>query len=267
MESDYLMGQLADHRPEYTPEALEAIEAVLRERGVDEEELRNARENFNAAKPGDDENGLDPEAFTMLPGDFSQTDLLLVHAMLREHDIPFFVNSTMEGSGALPLSTIAERRYTLSIHTSAFDRAKALLEEHFHCDDGGGYQRRAVSVRERLRSMDFNDLATRRAAEDEALGVDFSTQERRRLQELSARLLDEADSVEQRLERPLFYFDNLEGFITKLSSPGSAEFTTTDLLTVLEVLQAYRDEPVYPESLDQTAQSILDFLCKDLPQA
>jgi hypothetical protein len=71
--------------------------------------------------------------------------------------------------------------------------------------------------------------------------------------------MEEADDVEERTGRMLFYFDNLGEVAGRLERGTEASLTRADLLTILETLQVYCDEEGYPESLDSVAEGLLSF--------
>ena len=77
--------------------------------------------------------------------------------------------------------------------------------------------------------------------------------------DLGRRLLDEADSVEQTQERVLFYYDSIEPLITRLEEHDSGSLSRTDLLTMLEILQVYIDDPAFPASMDEAVSTLLGF--------
>jgi hypothetical protein len=57
----------------------------------------------------------------------------------------------------------------------------------------------------------------------------------------------------------VFYYDSLEGLISRLKSDKTQRLSHMDLLASLEVLQIYCDEPGFPPAADGIIDALLGF--------
>ena len=73
------------------------------------------------------------------------------------------------------------------------------------------------------------------------------------------RLLKEADQIEQDQQRLLFYYDCIEEVLADLVDKEKLLMSRSDLLTILEILQVYCEEPGFPTNMDGMISSLLKF--------
>jgi len=252
---DHELFELYDkHRDEYTEEAAAMMQEELQSRGIDA-----AAKTAGAVKQEADQGRrYRREDFMPLAHQFSRVDIMLAQLILREHAIAFFVELPAPASSVLPIEADVMQRYTVHVPREDFERAGGIIEEHF-CAAGGTYRRKELGTKDRLRSFCFHEapMSEREAAEE--VGVRFSEEERRRIVSCIDRAIADADALEQRLERGIFYYDNLEPLRGRLSASDAATLTKEDLLTILEVLQIFCDEDGFGRELETVAADILGF--------
>jgi hypothetical protein len=237
-------------KDQYTDEALTIMQEELSRRGL-------------AAAP-DDENKndvapvqLNSEDFARFDYSFSRTDLLLATAVLRDNAIPFFVDNPTS-SDIIPFENEAEKRYVIRIHKTFVDKSHELLDEHFVRTDNK-YILKYTGARDRLRAFNFHDIHLTDNASSEELDVALSADEKKIIIALGNRLLREAEQVEKKQERILFYYDSIEPLIKRLQESDLTALSRNDLLTILEILQIYADDPALPPSMDETIVQLLAF--------
>jgi hypothetical protein len=257
LSTDYLVEQYTKKREEYTPEALEAIAAELKERDVDQQELQRYREAN--AESQEAARKFSRNDFVPLEQKFTRTDLLIAHAMLRDEQIPFIVETSSLTGDMIPLETVSAPNYTVQVHRDSLERARALLEEHFH-SQGGQYKSKYSSPRERLKSFQFHEVHLSESQLHESVDLQFTREERAAIVGYLKRLEQEADAIEEQTGRVIFYYDTLQETAELLEKGKDTELEMTDLLTVLEALQIYCEDPEYPEFLDSVAEGLLNIL-------
>jgi hypothetical protein len=238
-------------KDEYTDEALEIIRVELMKRGLTQEpDDAKKEETVSAIR-------LKSEDFVRFDYSFSRTDLALATAVLRDNSVAFFVDNPTS-SDIIPFENESEKRYSIRIHKTFIDKSHELLDEHFVKADNK-YLLKYTGARDRLKSFNFNDIHLSEKDADEELDVAFSTDEINIIIELGNRLLKEAEQVENKQERVLFYYDCIEPLIGRLRDPGRTSLSRNDLLTVLEILQVYADDPCLQPSADEAIFQLLAF--------
>jgi hypothetical protein len=60
----------------------------------------------------------------------------------------------------------------------------------------------------------------------------------------------------------LFYYDSIEPLIERLQESGRTTLSRSDLLTTLEILQVYVDDPALPSSMEEAISQLLSFFLK-----
>lgn len=240
---------------EYTDEALKIMSVEVMKRGLTEEP---GDINNNEAVPAIQ---LKSDDFVKFDYSFSRTDLLLATAVLRDNSVPFFVDNPTS-SDIIPVENEYEKRYTIRIHKSSIDKSHELLDEHFVKADNK-YLLKYTGVRDRLRAFNFNDIHLTEKVANEELDVAFSEGENNIIVSLGNRLLREAEQIEKRQERVLFYFDSIEPLTGRLQKPGRSSLSRNDLLAILEILQVYADDPDLPPSMDEAISHLLAFFLQE----
>ena len=248
-DTPYLLEQFYVRREEYSDQALGIMEKEIARRDISDEELEPYRAESAESEPATTE-----QEFVKLEDTFSRTDLVLVHAMLRDARIPFYVDNP--ASTVVPLASGTEQRFTIHVPASEEARARELIEQHFHCEQGE-YRLRHTGTRDRLRGFSFNEVGMSEAQLEQEVEVTLSPEEADGIKQLGRRLLGEIEQVEREQERVVFHFDNVEGMLERLE-PGRATMSMVDLLTVMEVLQIYCDDAAFPPSLLQVAASLME---------
>ncbi|MBD3243810.1 MAG: hypothetical protein GF331_24675 [Chitinivibrionales bacterium] len=248
-ENDYLLEQYFVKHDEYEQEALEAMQREIERRGFTEEQLAPYREEQS---PDDDASEGEQAQFVPFDDTFSRTDLLLVHTILRDGGVAFYVDNPP--STVVPLAAESDRRYKIHVRADKAAEAHELLDQHFHREDGE-YRLKHTSVHDRLRGFSFLEVRLSQVELDEEVTLELSEQEREAIAGYGKRLMGDIETVEQ--QRPVFHFDNVEPVVQRVEA-GGGSLRMIDLLTVLEVLQIYCDEPGFPPALVDAAGVLLD---------
>ncbi|MBD3316738.1 MAG: hypothetical protein GF344_13195 [Chitinivibrionales bacterium] len=254
---EFIIDQFTRHREEYTEEALGVMADEIRDRGLDEKLTSSFSDSAETASQNEGV-AYTANQFVTLDEPFSRTDLLIAHAVLREESIPFFVDAA-GSSEALPLEAESSPHYTVHVHQDYLEKTRELIDAHFH-STGKGYVSKYTSARDRLKAFSFHEVRFTESELEEELDVSFTVEERNAIRGYVLRLINEADVVEERTGRMLFYYDNLEEVAERLEEGNTASLTRADLLTTLETLQVYCDEEGYPDSLDNVAEGLLAFV-------
>lgn len=237
-------------KDQYTPEALTIMSEELSKRGLPL--VPDGGQNTTVTPIH-----LDSEDFVRFDYSFSRTDLLLATAILNDNAVPFFIDNPTS-TDILPFETETEKRYTIRIHKTFIDKTHNLLDEHFVKADNK-YLLKYTGARDRLRAFNFHDIHLTENASAEELDVSFATDEKKVITALGNRLLQEAEQVEKKQERILFYYDSIEPLLSRLQEPDRTSFSRNDLLTMLEIVQVYADDPALPPSMDETILQLLAF--------
>jgi hypothetical protein len=249
-ETPHLLEQYYRRRAEYEQDALEAMEREIERRGLTQEQIALYREPEEQVV----EDSGEPPEFVPFDHSFSQTDILLANAILKDVGIPYYMDNPL--SSVLPLDNPADHRFTIHVLASRADEAHELFDQHFHREEGQ-YRLRHTSAKDRLRAFSFFEMRLTEAQMEEQITVTFSSEERSAIAAYCRRLIDEVDAVEKAQERTVFHYDNLEAVIKFLGRDGAATATLQDLVTVLEALQIYCDEEGFPDSLLPAAEALL----------
>jgi hypothetical protein len=248
---DELLVQVVEKAAEYTPEALAIMKEEVERRGLDV--LSKQEPSAGADEP--QVTTFKSEDFLKFDHSFSRTDLLLASAMLREHAIPFFVDNPTS-TDTIPIENELEKQYIVNIPKTYAEKAHALLDEHFIKADNK-YLLKYSGARDRLKAFNFHDIHLTETESDEELDVALAAEEKQCVIDFGRRLLGEAENVEKTQERVLFYYDSIEPLMERLDEPGTGSLSRSDLLTMLEILQVYVDDPALPASMDEAISTLL----------
>ena len=253
-----LLDQYFNHRDEFTPEAAEILREELTKRKLSFE-VKDYLDN----KPDEDgEPGFSPlqfktEDFVPFDHTFSQIDIILAHTILRESKIPFF-NDNPTSTEIIPIESEASKRYTIHIHKDYVVKTHEAFGVHFEKSDGA-YALKQGSFCDRLLAFNFHDIRISELAAKENIEVSINSDEKKTIVSYAKRLLDEADIIEQKQDRVLFYYDSFDLLVEKLEKSGSTTLTRSDMLAMLEIFQVYCEEEDFPQSLESTISSLLGF--------
>lgn len=249
---EYLLDQYRNHAEEYTEEALKVLAEEIERRKLGDIEIKKSPQKEKKSSTFE----LDSEEFEELDHSFSHTDLLLAVAMLKENEILFFIHNT--GSDTLPLESEATVRFSIHVHKSMLNKAEKLIEEHFE-KSNGRYILKYKGARERLKAFSFSDVHINEKQAKEKIEVVLTDEEKKVIVTYGNRLLKEADQIEQDQQRVLFYYDCIEEVLADLVDNEKLHMTRSDLLTILEILQVYCEEPGFPSNMDEMISSLLKF--------
>ncbi|MBN2188588.1 MAG: hypothetical protein JW699_03960 [Chitinispirillaceae bacterium] len=238
-------------KEQYTDAAIEVIRTEMFRRGLSEEPDKAIKEERAAAVR------LNSEDFVRFDCSFSRMDLTLAAAILRDNGIPFFVDNPTS-SDSIPTEVEAGQNFSILVHNASLDKAHALLDEHFVKSDRS-YLLKYTEARERLKAFNFNDIHLTEKVANEELDVGLDAGEKNIIIGLGERLLREAEQIEQKQERVLFYYDSIEPLIGRLQEPERIMLSRNDLLTILEILQVYADDAALPSSMDGAIHQLLAF--------
>lgn len=251
--TQHLLQQYYHKQQDYSPEALAIMKMEIDSRDISPQD-RAPYIEITADETAPTETAA---PFVALQNGFSRTDALLAHAMLQDALIPFYVKTT-QPSSVLPMQSVSALYYVVHVPQNRLDEATALLEQHFHPHQGM-YQPSFESTTDRLRGFSFIDTQLSEQEMAQSVAVHFSDAESKILATWASRLLEEADAIEEQRGQPLFYYDNLEALQSHLKKT-TASLTMMDLMTIVEILQVFCDEPDFQEHLEEAAAGLLDFV-------
>lgn len=247
------MDQILNHAEEYTEEAMKILHAEAESRKIDlVKEEKTESENLNYQM-----RHLDSKDFQPFNHVFTQTDIELARAILRENEILFYIDNS-NSSFILPIESIASKTFSIHVHKKGFEKAQELLEEHFERIDGF-YRLKLNGTRDRLTQLSFAELHMSELEAQETVEVDFTEQEKDCIREYGTRLLKEVDRIEQEQDRFVFYYDSIEPLLGHLTNKQDLHLTKTELITILEILQIFCREDDFPEYIDASIETLLGF--------
>jgi hypothetical protein len=256
--NQYLIEQYKLHADQYMEEALKMMEDEIKIRGISEDEIAKVlgSEDDPEAEAPIIVN-YDKKLFSPLDGGFSTNDSVLVRSMFAERKIPYFVDAS---SSILPFmgDELDAHLVSFQVHNDWLERAKTIIDEHFILTDKR-YTLNFSDVKARLKSLNFYEIPHSVLESKEIVEVGFSKAEKDIIITLGSRLLKEADAIEAQQNRVVFYYDNTEDLIARLASEESLSLNHTDLLTALEILQIYCDEPDFPAAAIGIIDALLGF--------
>lgn len=257
MVKDYsdeeLTDQFVNHRDEYTPEALNILEEEIKLRQIDTSKIE--KKPTKTVKQGT--LNLDSDDFLQFEHTFSRTDLILASSVLKDNSILFFADNP-SSVDSIPIESESAKRFSIHVHKEFAEKAHELLDEHFE-KVGAEYLSRYSSPRDRLRSFNFHDIRISEQEAKELIDVGFSGDEIRVIDTFGNRLLVEVDKIEQEQERVVFFYDSIEPLLDTLKKSSNSRLNRSDLLTILEILQIYCDDPEFPETMDEAILTLLSF--------
>jgi hypothetical protein len=262
--NQFLIEQYKLHADQYMDEAIKLMEGELKVRGIGEDEIAKVLGSDNDA---DAEAPVivnyDKKLFSPLDGGFSTNDSLLVRSMFAEHKIPFFMDTS---SSILPFmgEELDAHLVAFNVHNDWLERAKSIIDEHFILTDKR-YTLNFSDVKARLKSLNFYEIPHSVLESKEIVEVGFSKAEKEVIITFGSRLLNEADAIEAQQNRVVFYYDNTEDLIARLANEAPLSLNHTDLLTALEILQIYCDEPDFPPAAIGIIEALLGFFLPHQP--
>ncbi len=253
--NDYLLEQFIDCQEEYTPDALRLLKCEIDNRKISQEEIDAYLKRKDVGV--DESKSLDIGDFVQFNHSFSRTDILLAISVLRDSKVVFYVDNP-SSSDTIPLESEATKRHTIHVQKDYVTKAHELLDEHFVKQDGN-YSFRYAGAFDRLKSFSFYDLHLTELEAAESIECDFKPDERKIIIAYGKRLLDEVDTVEEKQDRVVFYYDSIEPLLEYISDESNTAFCRSDLLTIMEILQIYCTESDFPQSMNDAVATLLSF--------
>jgi hypothetical protein len=252
----FLIEQCYIHRDQYTEEAAKVLEKELKLRGVKQEEIDSALADIDGVEEARIVH-YDKKDFTLLEGAFTTNDALLVRSMLEQHKIPFFSDNS---AALLPFNgeELDTHLVKFYIHNDFLDAGRAVIAEHYDACDNR-YTIKYQDIKTRLKSFNFYEIPPYILESKEITDVEFSPEEKTVFEKFGPRLLEEVDAIESSRERVVFYYDSIEDFLACLRSKGKPRFTRNHLLTALEILQIYCDDPEFPDAANGVIEALIGF--------
>ena len=247
--TDFLLEQFYRHSELYTTEALSIMKAELAKRMVSAAAIapyqteKNATEEVAAVNYSKDD-------FIKIETPFNQSGLLAALSLMQEQSIPTMLGKAPDPNDAQASSAI------ILIHKDFLETAKALIAEHLSIENGV-YTLTFNSPTDRLRAFNFYEIKLTDQVLSEEIEVAFTAGEKRHFCDYGKKLLNEADDIEQKQDRMLFYYDNIEPLMEKISD-GATAYTRADLLTALEIAQVYCTDENFPAELITSATGIIE---------
>jgi hypothetical protein len=259
----FLLEQYIYQKTEYTPEAIAVIEREIARRNISPADIDEFVKKGLVGDEGIAGNvevrHFKREDFVKLDGAFAKSDGALIRAMFAEENIPHFLDADVAISPVGVRDADAKQLVHVQVHRDSLDKAMSLVGMHFDADAAGGvYTVKYSGIRDRLKSFSFQDIAHTDVGDADIVSVEFSREEKDVLLRYAHRLPAEIEGIENGQERIVFFFDNIEELAGRLSGGGSS-LSKTDLLTALEILQIYCDEPDFPPSGLGIAEALLSF--------
>jgi len=273
--SNYSDKELLDlynnHRGDYVEEALKLFDEEIVRRGLDADAYATARESIEASVEAAEASvkNLRHADFVPLPHPFLKADVVTADAILRDGNVPYFIEEERACAAADQIGTAITGQtgdidlppvsgtFNIMVYKNALEKARELIGEHFEAELGGTYVPRLTDIVDRLKTFSLYDIRMSDAAAAEQFEVGLSEKERTALIKLAETLLEEADKMEEEQGRVVFFYDNMEPLIDKLKD--NSMLTRTDFLAVIELCRTYCDDPRYDRELNQTAAAILSF--------
>jgi hypothetical protein len=253
---DILIEEFILKQEDYTAEALSVLRNEIEKRGITQTQMDEYIVEAKA-KMDFEKKPLDNNDFVGFEYQFSRTDILLATAVLKDSKITYYVDNP-DSSDTIPLEPESIKRFTIHVHKDSIDQAHVLFDEHFIKEDGM-YTFKLSGARDRLRSFNFHDLHLTELEAAESIEVSLTNEERRIIINYGKKLLEEADAIEEKQERVLFYYDAIEPLIDYLHNNEKIDLSRSDLLTILEILQVYSDDSDFPSTIDDAISTLLGF--------
>lgn len=248
---ELLIEQFTLHRDQYSDDALIIMKQVIKERKIPDDLLDTTK---GSSTLGNAEiTVFSKDDFLPLEHSFSQTDILLVQSILRDLKTPFYIE-TPTSSSILPLESEAAKVFKVYAHKDSIADVRNAISDHFDTQ-GVFYTIRYSDWKDRLKSINFNEIHLTEQEMEEQIEVSFNKEERDCIIAYSKKLMEEADAIERNTDRIIFYYDNLEDLIDKLSE--QKVFTKADLLALLEVMQIYCDDAGCNQSMEKITEGLL----------
>jgi hypothetical protein len=254
--NSYLIEQARLNRDQYTPEAIQILEEEISLRRIGTEEIDSVLSKSAESQPAETVH-YDKKDFSLLPGAFTTNDSLLVRSMLAQHNVPSFADNS---AALLPFTgeELDAHLVKFYVHNDFLEAARAVIAEHYDLVDNR-YNIKYNDMKTRLKSFNFYEIPHYILESKELAGVTFTPEEKDLLITYGSRLLSEVDEIESRQERVVFYYDSIEEFIEKLRSGPKPQLTRNDLITALEILQIYCDDPAFPDGAASIIEALLGF--------
>ncbi len=250
---ELLLNQFIHHQGEYTPEAVAILNAEIKRRNLDiEKTIEQLKKQENSEMIH-----LDSKDFLQFDHIFTRIDFELASVILRDNKIPFYADNP-QSSNTLPLENEAEKPFLIHVHKTAIEQAHELLDEHFEKIDGK-YQLKKMSIKEQLKAFSFHELHLSQKEAAEIVKVVLTPEEKEIIIRYGKRVLEEGDRIEQQQDRVIFCYDSIETLFGHFSHDEEQSLTKTDLLTILEILQIFSDDPEFPSLMDESILTLLSF--------
>jgi len=284
---DRLLNIYRNQRGDYNPEAFKIFEDELARRGIDPSVTVAVQERKELATACADAavKSLNRDDFVPLEYPFSKLDAVTANAILHDSKVPYIIEKYVDpvavdavdsagifgtsgaayskavfGAAAAEYGYIVDADlFSVCVYKDALEAAQELIDEHFEvCSKSNRYVMRQSDVIDRIKTFSLYDVRISDAAAYEEMEVDLSRQGRAAIVKLAEALLDEADMIEEKQGRVVFFYDSLESIIYKLKD-GASTLTRTEFLAIIELCQIYCEDERYDLVLNQVAASILDF--------
>jgi hypothetical protein len=256
--------QLIEHyyleKSNYTEEALTAMKQELRRRAISQEKIDAVITALTAPDSEESEymaKHYDKSEYETIDGRFTANDVLIVRAMLAEHEIPLMIDMS-EVAAMSGIQAKASHPVTLLVHRDFIEQARKLIAEHFDLNEEM-YVLKYNDTLSRLKAFNFYEVPPAILVSSEITAVELSPAEKDILIAFGRRLLDEVDAIEAEQERVIFYYDAVEPLIEQLEKPEKPKLLHTDLLASLEILQIYCSDPGFSGEALGIADALLHF--------
>lgn len=242
-----LLHQYENFKEDYTNAALNLLSEEIKRRSISVEQLPKKSSEQNVYKFQDEKD------FLPLQHSFNKKDIEIIVAIFKGNKIPFIIDfSSIVGE-------IEDDNYfSLKIFHEKEKDANECINEHFEVEENH-YRLKKLSIVEQLKSFSFTQLQIDEKEAKENVEVDFSDIEKRTIIEAGNLILEKTATIENDLERVIFYYDVIEPLISSLEKRSSNEYSKTELLTVLELMQISTEFNSLPLAMEPCIEALISF--------
>jgi len=252
LTDDELLIQFSNFKDEYTPVAFSIIEEEIKNRNLKADSpLKEATDSIRPQIVH-----LDEKDFFHLDHSFNKIELELAVTVLRENNVLFYIDNP-GSTNTLPIESEADKQYTLHIYNKNLELSHQLLDEHFEKIEGR-YLLKNRSAADQLKVISFNQIKITELEAKETVEVEFSYDEKKFIAEKGAKIITTADTIEKEQDRVIFYYDVIEALIEKIEDASGNEYTKTELLAVLEIIQIAAEIDSFPPFMEEATSALIN---------
>lgn len=252
LSDEELLKQFSNFKADYTPEAFTLIEEEINLRNLSVDSLaKKSTETYRSEVVQ-----LEEKDFGHLDHTFNKIELELAVIVLRENKILYYVGNP-SSSDTIPIESEADKQYVLHIYNKNLELAHQLLDEHFEKIDGR-YLLKNRGIADQLKVLSFNQIKISEEEAKESVEVEFSATEKKFIADQGRLIIETADTIEKVQDRVIFYYDLIEPVIEKLEDESMSQYTKTELLAVLEIIQISAELNSFPQYMEDATSALIN---------